>query len=79
MDDADFERIDVMVFDRIHHGSLQSVVAHLKDGRTVTGEVLAIRRSNAVGRPGAAPMGELCLLTASGRIVVPYDQIGDIS
>lgn len=78
MEDAEFTKIDQMVFDLLHRGSLEPIVVELKDGGTVSGHLLAITRSGAIGRNGGPPSGELVLVAGTDRTPVRYDQIANI-
>ena len=78
MNDAEFTEIDRRLFDRLHRGALGPVAFRLKDGRTLTGPVLAVRRSGATGDVIGALGGELRLDCAGGQAYRAYDQIGDI-
>ncbi len=79
MDEADFTKIDEMVFDRLHRGPPGPVVVRLKGGTTVTGQLVAIHRSGAIGGSAGSPAGELSLVSASGPIAVRYDDIEAIA
>ena len=78
MNDAEFTEIDRRLFDRLHRGALGPVAFRLKDGRTLTGQVLAVRRSGATGDVIGALGGEIRLDCAGGQAFLAYDQIGDI-
>ena len=78
MNDAEFTEIDRRLFDRLHRGALGPVAFRLKDGRTLTGQVLAVRRSGATGDVIGALGGEICLDAEAGQAYLAYDQIGDI-
>lgn len=78
MDDAAFTSIDAKLFNRLHWGPLAPISVRLKDGRTLTGELLAVSRHGGVGNSGGAPSGEILLAVASARTSVSYDQILDI-
>jgi hypothetical protein len=79
MDDADFTRVDQLLFDRLYRGALTPLVVHLKDGGTITGEVVRLSRLGAIGGRGTLLGGELCLAEGRDRITISYDQISDIS
>lgn len=78
MNDAEFTEIDRRLFDRLHRGALGPVAFRLKDGRTLTGQVLAVRRSGATGDVIGALGGEIRLDCAGDQAFLAYDQIGDI-
>ena len=78
MDDAAFTRIDGKLFDRLHRGALDPLSFRLKDGRTVAGQLVAIRRFGAVGDVVGMPAGEIRLDGASGTTTLSYGQIDDI-
>ncbi|ANP47573.1 hypothetical protein [Candidatus Viadribacter manganicus] len=78
MDDDAFTSIDGKLFTRLHWGPLAPINVQLKDGRTLTGELLAVSRHGGVGNSGGAPSGEIWLIVAGDRTSVYYDQILDI-
>ncbi len=78
MDDVTFTSIDGKLFNRLHWGSLAPISIQLKDGRTLTGELLAVSRHGGLGLSGGAPSGEIWLTVAHARTSVSYDQILDI-
>lgn len=73
MNDAEFTRIDSGLFDRLHRGSLDPITFHLKDGRTLRGQVLALRRFGAAGDAAGALGGEIRL--AGRQPMLSYAQI----
>lgn len=78
MDEEEFARIDQMVFEHLHRGSLGPVVFALKDGGTIAGDIVSIARFGAVGRTGSHPTGELRLVVGNREIVLRYDEIEGI-
>jgi hypothetical protein len=79
MDDAEFSRIDRDLFERLHRGALDPIAFHLRDGRTLRGEVVEIRRFGAAGNVVGALAGEIRLVCDVGEISVPYSQIDHVT
>lgn len=75
MTDEEFTDIDGRLFDRLHWGSLDSITFHLKDGRILTGQVLAVRRFGAAGNVVGALGGDIRLTGQAGHTSLSYDQI----
>lgn len=73
-----FAAIDAQLFERLLWGSLGPLEIRLTDGRTVTGQPVALHRRGATGDPGAAPAGEIRLFDGGETITLAYDQIAEI-
>lgn len=78
MDDTAFTRIDAKLFQRLHWGSLAPLTFHMRDGRKVTGQVLAISRQGASGVPDTEPVGTVWVSDQGGRCALAYDMIIEI-
>lgn len=78
MDEEEFLRVDQMVFDHLHGGSLGPVVVALNDGSTIAGHIVSIARSGAIGRPDGSPAGALRLMAGAREITVQYGDIDGI-
>ena len=74
-----FLATDNQLFERLHSGSPGPLVVHLTDGRTVRGEIVSVRRSGAIGVPGARPSGELWLQTPDGPVHIDYAAISSFA
>jgi hypothetical protein len=78
MDEEEFARIDQMVFEHLHRGSLGPVFVALKDGSTIAGQIVSIARSGAIGRNDGSPAGELRLVAGARHVTVRYDEVEGI-
>lgn len=79
MDDVAFTNVDAKLFVRLHWGAPGPVTFHLRDGRTLTGDVIAIHRSGATGATHAAPGGSVRVRGGAGAADLSYDDIIDIT
>ncbi|ODP37164.1 hypothetical protein [Sphingomonas turrisvirgatae] len=75
---ADFATIDTRLFERLLWGSLDALRIRLTDGRSVTGQPVALHRWGATGDADAEPAGEIRLIANGETLTLSYDQIADI-
>ena len=78
MNEAEFAAVDRRLFERLHKGSHGPITLRLGDGRSVTGELVSIRRLGAAGAAVGAPDGEILLSGDSGETRLSYTQIEEI-
>lgn len=78
MDEDEFTRIDQLVFEYLHRGSLGPAVFALKDGSTIAGDIVSIARSGAIGRSDGRTAGELRLAVDTREVSLRYDEIEGI-
>ncbi|MCW3837018.1 hypothetical protein ACFQ1E_13340 [Sphingomonas canadensis] len=79
MDRDAFNAVDQALFDRLHRGHPGPITFHLIDGRTVTGELLAVARTGATGAFDGPPGGEIRVGTGGVTVTLSYDRIRRIA